>query len=326
MEKTQKAAAPRHETDGDHRVAIGGDHRVAIGGHRGYGCTDHDFYQTRRDIAALPVENTAESVAAAFAAGADYVEIDAVMSADGVVFTLHNVVVADHFFGKTQPAAPLNTLPFKEITRFKTGRHVNGRIAPLSEIMALIARVSPKTLLWDVNIEIKGVQGANQPLETNDFIKRIAAVVKDSPVPAARVLFSSFALQNIIAMSRELPAAQYGMLFGDKPDARPIYADRRDDMTCQYLPYNAAALTAVMAAWQDSAAKGAVLGYAHPEFASLSPDTIMLAEGRGLGINSWALFEEMTPQRHGAYLQLAEACEAEGVPFSVITDYIDSFR
>jgi glycerophosphoryl diester phosphodiesterase len=309
MEKTRKPA-----------------HRLAIGGHRGLGCTDHDFYQTRRDIASLPVENTVESVAAAFAAGADYVEIDAVMSADGVVFTLHNVVVADHFFGTAQPAAPLHTLPFEEIAAFKTGRHANGRIAPLSETLALIARVSPKTLPWDVNIEIKGVQGADQPLETNDFIKRIADVVRASPVPAPRVLFSSFALQNILAMSREMPAAQYGMLFGDKPDARPIYADRRDDIACQYLPYTAPAAAAVMAAWQGGAAKGAVLGYAHPEFASLSPDTAMLAEAQGLGINSWALFEEMTPERHAAYLRLADACDAEGVFFSVITDYIGAFR
>lgn len=309
MEKTQKTAR-----------------RLAIGGHRGLGCTDHDFYQTRRDIAALPVENTAESVAAAFAAGADYVEIDAVMSADGVVFTLHNVVVADHFFGTAQPAAPLHTLLFEEIAAFKTGRHANGRIAPLSETLALIARVSPKTLPWDVNIEIKGVQGAGQPLETNDFIKRIADVVRASPIPASRVLFSSFALQNIIAMSRELPAAQYGMLFGDKPDARPIYADRRDDVACQYLPYTAASVAAVIKAWQGRAVSGTVLGYAHPEFASLSPDTIMLAEAQGLGINSWALFEEMTPERHAAYLRLADACDAEGVVLSVITDYIDAFR
>jgi hypothetical protein len=116
------------------------------------------------------------------------------------------------------------------------------------------------------------------------------------------------------------------MLFSDKPDARPIYADRREDAACQYLPYTAASVAAVMKAWQDGAAKAAVLGHVHPEFVSLSPDTIMLAEAQGLGINSWALLEEMTPQRHAAYLQLAEACEAEGVPFTVITDYIDAFR
>lgn len=300
--------------------------RLAVGGHRGLGCTDHDFYQTRRPIADLPVENTVESVMAAFAAGADYVEIDAVMSGDGVVFTLHNVVPADHFFAPAPlPAAPLNTLPFDEIAKFKTGRHANGRVAPLGETLRAVAKHSPKTLPWDVNVEIKGVQGAGQPREANDFIKRLASAVKSSPVTASRVLFSSFALENIIAMSHILPDAQYGMLFSDKPDARPIYADQRENPACQYLPYTADSLEQVQKIWQARAAKSAVLGYVHPEFASLSPDTIMLAESAGMGINSWALFEEMTRKRHAAYLALGEACEAEGVPFTVITDFIDAF-
>lgn len=307
----------------------GAGHPFAIGGHRGLGCTDHDFYQPLRDIAALPVENTAESVKAAFAAGADYVEIDAVMSADGEIFTLHNVVPADHFFGAA-PAGHLNTLAFAEIQKFKTGRHANGRIAPLSETLALIAAASPKTLPWDVNIEIKGVQGSGQPLEANDFIHRLAAVVQASPVPPARVLFSSFALHNIIAMSQVLPQAQYGMLFGEKPESSPIYADRREDAACRYQPYHPAALEAVMAAWQgktaQGAAQGAALSYVHPEFATLTPDSIMMAQAHGLGINSWALFEEMTPARKAAYMRIHDICEAEGVPFTVITDYVYAFR
>ena len=298
---------------------------LAIGGHRGLGCTDHDFYQTRRAVADLPVENTVESVKAAFAAGADYVEIDAVMSADGELFTLHNVVPADHFFG-VAPAGLLNALSYADIAEFKTGRHAKGRIAPLAEVLATIAEVSPKTLSWDVNIEIKGVQGSHQPIEKNDYIKRLAEVVKASPVPAERVLFSSFALHNIRAMSHEVPQAQYGMLFGDDPDPRSIYADRRDNPVCQYLPYTPAHTGIVTGLWREGAAKRAQLSYFHPEFNSITPDSIMLAERHDAGINSWALFEEMTPQRHAAYMTLADACHAEDVPFTVITDYIDAFR
>lgn len=303
-----------------------GKPHLAIGGHRGRGCTDHDFYQKLRDIPNLPVENTAESVDAAFAAGADYVEIDAVMSSDGVLFTLHNVVVKDHFFGTAFPSAPLNTLPFADIAKFKTGRHENGRIAPLAEVLAVVAKRSPKTLPWDVNIEIKGVQGSDQPIEANDYIARLAAVVAQSGIPAGRVLFSSFALQNVIAMSRLMPDARFGMLFNDKPDARPIYQDRRDDLACQYLPYDAAHVAKVMALWQAQSGKGAVMGYFHPEFKTLNTDTVMLAEQYGVGINCWALFEEMTALRLGEYQRMAAACEAEGVPFSIITDYIDTFR
>lgn len=300
--------------------------RLAVGGHRGMGCTDHDFYQSRRKIAELPVENTLESIIAAYVAGADYVEIDAVMSADGVLFTLHNVVPADHFFAAAKPAAMLNQMTFDEIKRFGTGRGDNGRIMPLSDILQAIAEVSPKTLPWDVNIEIKGVQGSDQPIEKNDYIKNLASVVKNSPLPIDRVLFSSFALHNVMAMSHELPKAQYGMLFGEKPDPRPIYADHRDNPSCQYLPFNPAHTAIVKGLWGEGAAPRAELGYFHPEFASITPDTIMLADKHDVGINSWALFEEMTPARRMAYTRLADACQAEDVPFSVITDYIDAFR
>lgn len=296
-----------------------------IGGHRGLGCTDHDFYQSLRPIATLPVENSAESVAAAFDAGADYVEIDAVMSADGVLFTLHNVVPADHFF-RGMPPAPLNTLSFADIARFKTGRMGNGRIAALDEVLAQVAARSPKTLPWDVNIEIKGVQGSSQPIEANDFIPRLATAVSGSAIPVERVLFSSFALQNILSMSRLLPTARYGMLFNDKPDARPIYANRHDDMACQYMPYDALHVQRLMTLWQDGRGTGAELGYFHPEFKTLNSDTVMLAEKYGMGINCWALFEALDAVRHAGYRQIAAACEAEGVPFSVITDYIDAFR
>lgn len=300
--------------------------RLAVGGHRGLGCTDHDFYQTRRKIADLPVENTRESVTAAYAAGADYVEIDAVMSADGVLFTLHNVVPADHFFGAARPAGMLNQLPFDEIARYGTGRGGLGKITPLAEVLEAISKASPKTLPWDVNIEIKGVQGSDQPIEVNGYIKNLANVVKNSALPVERVLFSSFALHNVMAMSHELPKAQYGMLFGEKSDPRPIYADRRDNPSCQYLPYNPAHTAIVKGLWGEGASAKSELGYFHPEFASLNPDTIMLADRHDAGINSWALFEEMTPARHAAYLRLADACQAEDVPFSVITDYIAAFR
>ena len=300
--------------------------RIAVGGHRGMGCTDHDFYQTRRKISELPVENTLESIKGAYTAGADYVEIDAVMSSDGVLFTLHNVVPADHFFAAAKPAGMLNQLTFDEIKRFATGRHDQGQIVPLTDILQAIAEVSPKTLPWDVNIEIKGVQGSDQPIESNDYIKKLASAVKESALPAERVLFSSFALHNVMAMSHQLPKAQYGMLFGEKPDPRPIYADRRDNPSCQYLPFNPAHAAIVKGLWGEGASRTAELNYFHPEFASITPDTIMLADKHDAGINSWALFEEMTPERRAAYGRLADACQAEDVPFTVITDYIDAFR
>lgn len=300
--------------------------RVHIGGHRGMGSTDHDFYVARRDVATLPVENTHDSIMAAYAAGCDYVECDAVMSADGVLFTLHNVVPGDHFFTPDMPPSPLNRMTFTDIEKFRTGRHATGVITPLVDTLSAVAAADPKTLPWAINIEIKGVQGAGQPYEQNDYIARLAAAVRDSGLAPNRVLFSSFALKNILAMSHALPQARFGMLFGDKPDARPIYADHRENPAYQYLPYDAAHAAIIMGLWRAGADGQARLGYFHPEYASLTADTVMLAEKHGAGINSWALFEEMTPTRRAGYDTLIDACEAEAVPLTIITDYIEAFR
>lgn len=164
---------------------------IKLGGHRGRGCTDHEFYQSVRDIPNLPVENTLESIADAFAKGADYIETDAVISGDGVVFSLHNVVPKDHYFGETLPSGLLNTLPFSEIESLSTGRCQNGKITRFSEILACVAKADPKTLPWAMNIEIKGVQGSGQNYEANDYLTKLAETVKNSSLDTTRILWSS---------------------------------------------------------------------------------------------------------------------------------------
>lgn len=300
--------------------------KIRIGGHRGMGCTDHDFYQPLRRIADLPVENTLASIETAFAAGADYVEVDAVMSGDGVLFTLHNVVPKDHFFDRVAPGALLNTLPFDQIAGFGTGRPFTGRIDKLQDVLARIAQVSPRALPWDVNVEIKGVQGSGQPYETNDYLQRLADTVLHSGLAAERVLFSSFSLQNIMSMSRLLPAAQYGMLFAEKPEPRAIYADRGDDLAFQYVPFNPDFIGSVFARWGQDAAPDAALKYLHPEAMTITPATLDACRDRAAGINCWAIFEELTPARGQYYLDLAARCAAQGVALTVITDYIPEMK
>lgn len=298
--------------------------KTAIGGHRGLGCTDHDFYQTRRDIAGLPVENTLASFAAAFQAGCDYVECDAVMSADGQLFTLHNVVPADHFFGTEKPRDLLNRVPFDDIRSFGTGRAGRGQIAPFAQTLQAVAKADPKTLPWCINIEIKGVQGSKQPYETNDYIARLAQCVRDN-IGVDRVLFSSFALQNIIAMSHELPQAKYGMLFAEKEGAAAIYADHQAELPYQYLPYDARSAAEVVSRWRAQAAPAARLSYFHPEFQTITQEGVQLAAQHGMGLNCWALFEDMTPERRQGYARLQTECDQAAVALSVITDYADAF-
>lgn len=296
-----------------------------LGGHRGLGCTDHDFYQDKRDIAALPVENTLESIKAAFAKGAAYIETDAVMSADGVIFTLHNVVPKDHFFGTEKPVENLNKLPFSQITQYKTGRHSNGMTTPFQEVLDMIAQIDPQTADWVINIEIKGVQGSGQPFEYNNFINRLATCVLESKIPVQRILFSSFSLQNIIDMSQRLPHARYGMLFAERDEMRPIYADHQDDFKFRYLPFISNMIDMVDDTWKEEAHPEAVLSYMHPEIDTITQDTIQICSKQGFGINCWALFEHMTPERLELYKRTQKVMDEQNVPFTIITDYLDTF-
>ena len=300
---------------------------TGIGGHRGMGCTDHDFYQPLRDIRHLPVENSLASLETALAAGADYVEMDAVMSADGVLFTLHNVVPKDHFFdAAAQPRGLLNTLPFDEIKKYKTGRFQRGGVTDIVAVLDMIAAKSPGTLPWKVNIEIKGVQGSGQPYETTDYLEKLSKAVRVSKMPAEQVLFSSFALQNVLCMTRLLPTAQYGMLFAEKPEARAIYADHADDRRYQYLPFDPATVQEVQDIWVAEAQKAARLAYVHPEVQTINPQMIPLIQRAGMGINCWALFETLTPERQQTYRDMLDMCQQNGVPMTIITDYIDPIR
>ncbi len=299
---------------------------IMLGGHRGLGCTDHDFYQGVRDIAVLPVENTLQSVAAGFDAGAAYVEIDAQLSADGIAFVLHNVVPEDHFLGIHKPDTLLNNLNFTEIAQFKTGRFENGEVATLSDMLALIDERDPETAPWAVNIEIKGVQGSGQEFEKNDFLNILADTVNASAVAPERILWSSFCLQNIIAMSHLMPGAHFGLLFSDEAQARPIYADHCDEFKYRYLPLDAAHLEQAKNRWHETAAPQAALTYAHPEITTVTSDMIDAVAAHGMGLNVWASLEALDDARLQHYKNLIIWAETAGIPLTMMTDYLPELK
>ncbi|MBX2861501.1 MAG: glycerophosphodiester phosphodiesterase [Vampirovibrio sp.] len=306
-----------------------------IGGHRGVGCTDHVFYAKCRNISALPVENTVASIKDAFVKGADYVETDAVMSGDKVVFALHNVVPGDHFFKHPFFLRPdnadgsrklLNLMPFKDIALLKTGRLQTGSVSTLAEVLGTVAAKDPKTADWGINVEIKGVQGSGQPYEVNDYLTQLAETVKAGDVPVRRVLFSSFSLENLIRMSYLLPNAKYGMLFAEENKPRGIYTDHQDDPTYQYLPFDEKHIELVLAEWRARASARARLGYLHPEVRTVTPEMVGVAAKNGLGVNTWGLFEELTTDRKQQYRELAALCEEKGVKLTMITDYVGEMK
>jgi glycerophosphoryl diester phosphodiesterase len=295
------------------------------GGHRGLGCTDHEFYNFRNPLE-LPVENTINSVIAAFEAGVDYVEIDAVMSADAHIFCLHNVLPKDHFFSEKIPLNPLNKINFSEIQAFKTGRNQGGSIPLMHDMLNAINIHDPHTLPWGVNIEIKGVQGSGQHWDGQDFIDALSKSVQSSAFPVHRIMFSSFALQNIIAMSHHLPQAQYAMLTDDKPEPRAIYTDHVSDPNFQYTPLNLANIHRINDEFKKNAHPQSRLTGINPEITTLSPETLKACAQYKLNINSWGLFEKPDSESIKEQKKTQEILKQHGLIYSHITDYANLYN
>jgi glycerophosphoryl diester phosphodiesterase len=304
---------------------------ITLGGHRGLGCTDHEFYAFR-DLHAFPVENTLASIQAAFSARADYVEIDAVWSGDGVAFMLHNIVPGRHFFGERERVPPrlLNTMPFDEIRAFKTGRLGAGEVVALHKALDNVKTTPLRRAPWIINIELKGVQGAGQPCDTKILVNEVACAVDRAGINAARVMFSSFALDNLTRMACLFPEAHYGLLFSPHTEQQAIYTNRQDESGCTYLPFTRDTIVQALELWTQGmgtdVGEGATLGYLHPEITTIRPEHIELAASLGVGINSWGLFETLDEPRKSLYRRIAAKCADKAVPYTAMTDHLPEMR
>jgi glycerophosphoryl diester phosphodiesterase len=284
---------------------------IVIGGHRGFGCTDHEFYAIRRTFEDLPVENTLKSVLKAFNSGADFVEIDAVQSLDGRIFLLHSVVPSDHIFHGYEPEKPLNRLDWAEISRLKTGRNGTGEICLLREALGAIKVHDPKTSNFAVNIELKGNQGSGQE-EPESFIENVIFEIAASGLRADRILFSSFSLETIIRMAKLLPEASYGMLFF------PTGAGT--------IAFDMKGVTFVETEFGHHRSGKTPELYLHPEVTALSDEMLTSLGRRGRKFNTWPLFEELTPKTIDNYRRLFSLAVENNIHLGVITDYIDEMR
>ena len=302
------------------------DTQIVLGGHRGFGCTDHLFYQRIRPVADLPVENTLRSFEMAFAHGASYVELDVVMSADGELFVLHNVRAQDHFFECPIPPKRLNKLLFKDIKDHPTGSMRSGKIATFAEALACIATHVSVDNPWVVNVEIKGVQGAYQSYENKFFIEKIAQTVEASAIPPEKVLFSSFCFENIMRMSHLLPQAKYGILFCENRVGGPIYRNNKSNIYFQYWPLKKGYIDFALSVWQQRAHPQSKLGYIHPETMTVTKPIVAYAAERGLGINIWDFFAAFDRKRTEKINKIIGLCDEYNVSLTAITDYLPQMQ
>jgi glycerophosphoryl diester phosphodiesterase len=244
-----------------------------LGGHRGCGCTDHPFYHHRD----APVENTFESLLEAWKKGADYVEVDAQVSQDGIPFLLHSVIPKEHIF-KNPPKKYLNHLSWHTISKLKTGPKAKGKITTLKDALENMPCV--KETPWTINIELKGVQKSNQPNENHRFFEQIGTIAEKFQT---RILWSSFCLASLFKMQNLLPHSHYGVLFGVSNQPEPLYLTKKKHPHYQALPFTENSLNLIKERFNPKKT------WLHPEAKTLHQVTKENMED-WKGINTWCLF------------------------------------
>ena len=208
-----------------------------------------------RGASAYAPENTLTAFQLALAQGADGLELDVTLSADGVPVVIHD----DRVDRTTDGRGAVNDLPLSALKRLEAGyparfgrQFAGERIPTLSEVFAAVA---PPAIL---NVELKHDHSPGRRLA-----ERVVALIHAHGM-AKRVIISSFqfsGLRKVKALDPELPV---GLLY-----LSALVAPRLAKCLAGTLPHEAH----------------------HPSYERLNADRIAWYYARGWRVNTWTVNE-----------------------------------
>lgn len=154
-----------------------------------------------RGACAHAPENTLASFKLAVEHGADYVELDAKLSADGEVMVIHDQTVDR----TTEGTGRVNQLTFEQLKRLDAGsrfdkQYAGEKIPTLDEVFKAVGK--------DVKIN---VELTNYASKNDALVEKTVEVVMANKMEQ-RVLFSSFAPVNLKRVHALLPQAPVAIL------------------------------------------------------------------------------------------------------------------
>lgn len=161
----------------------------------------HPAIFAHRGSSAHAPENTLAAFQLAVRQGADAIELDAKLSADG-----HVVVIHDHTVDRTTDGSgSVRELPLAALQDLDAGSHFDiafqgEKIPTLEEVFETIGK--------DIYIN---VELTNYTSRTDDLPQKVAALVKQFGL-TERVLFSSFDLFVLFRVKRIIPDVPLGLL------------------------------------------------------------------------------------------------------------------
>jgi glycerophosphoryl diester phosphodiesterase len=154
-----------------------------------------------RGASAYAPENTLAAFKLALQQGADAIELDAKLSADG-----HVVVIHDQTVDRTTPAiGRVRDHIMADLHKMDAGSHfdIAFKGEPIPSLEEVIKAVGQLTY---INIEL-----TNYATPFDELPRKVAALVKQHRL-TQRVLFSSFNVVSLMRIHRILPEAQIGLL------------------------------------------------------------------------------------------------------------------
>jgi len=283
--------------------------------------TDSSFAQRRNaGQADIPEENTLESLLSALRSGADFIETDAIATADGEIVLAHSNDPSMHIF------PPLEGIPGKryidemtlaEVQSLHIGSSGQGRIPTLRELLRAIAAEfqGSGTIL---NLELKGIQ-ATPRATAPPLSGPVLETIRQEGFPLERVLFSSFSVRTLEELTALEPAARTGLLFYTAPPGSS-YADTVlfEDGSEFYIPFHKPNIEAALRRLPK-------LEALIPEIQDLTPDTVELAARNRLAILTYGYPEE-SPLKSRTFAEAAKQavrlCRQHDVKLGLITDFI----
>lgn len=293
---------------------------VMIFCHRGFwGCTDIGLdYLSASDakgktLSVIPPENSEESIIAAFEKGYN-IEIDVVMTKDCEIIVTHTNKLSLH--SKDAHITDFaSEKRWSEIAKMRTG--LGGRSGPFLKYERFLDLMKLYPLAC-ANIEIKGTIQPKDSLPELENPSLIDNLIKTTPIELfPRIIWSSFALSNIVKMKTKMSISNVAQLFCEpKPCENPIYPNTDD---C-YLQFSIANIKNIMKILPS-------LDGVHPSIDTLTTELIEFCISNNLIIRTWALQE-----RNPSYNSMAKEhimaikkflIQYPKLKLDIITDYAD---
>ncbi len=211
-----------------------------------------------RGASALAPENTLAAFRLAHEVGADGVELDVQLSADGHVVVIHDETLDRTTTGK----GPVGRTTLAELRSLDAGcgreGYLGERIPLLEEVLELLGPTG-----MTVDIELKNSVAPYPGLE-QAVLTVVAAVGL-----ADKVIYSSFNHISATALARSSQPSRVGLLFTDVLAEPWSYAERRD-------------VSALHPHWR---------------YLELVPETVERCHALGLAVNVWTVDNPATARR-----------------------------